>query len=173
MIPEHDRSIRARRWRYPGVTGQFEEEFTMMGWYGGGMGALGWLAMGVFWVFLLGLIVWLVIRLLPGSSRMTSHTISPSKKTQNTPMASHPSAPIPPPYQPIIVNSSSNCPVTPGYLQRRARMLRSCSGIMKKRRRNPRQARLGADAQISAASRSRRGLEVMSQTGWRSTVPKD
>jgi putative membrane protein len=68
MIPEHDRSIRARRWRYPGVTGQFEEEFTMMGWYGGGMGALGWLAMGVFWVFLLGLIVWLVIRLLPGSS---------------------------------------------------------------------------------------------------------
>jgi len=40
----------------------------MMGWYGGGMGPLGWLAMGVFWLILIGLIVWLVIRLLPGSS---------------------------------------------------------------------------------------------------------
>ena len=39
----------------------------MMGWYGGGMGSLGWLGMGVFWLFLLGLIVWLVVRLLPGS----------------------------------------------------------------------------------------------------------
>ena len=38
-----------------------------MGWYGGGMGALGWLAMGAFWLVLLGLIVWLVTRLLPGS----------------------------------------------------------------------------------------------------------
>ena len=40
----------------------------MMGWYGGGMGPLGWLVMGVFWLILIGLIVWLVIRLLPGSS---------------------------------------------------------------------------------------------------------
>ncbi len=39
----------------------------MMGWYGGGMGPLGWLAMGVFWLVLLGLIGWLVVRLLPGS----------------------------------------------------------------------------------------------------------
>ena len=39
-----------------------------MGWYGGGMGPFGWLAMGVFWLILIGLIVWLVIRLLPGSS---------------------------------------------------------------------------------------------------------
>ena len=40
----------------------------MMGWNsGGGMGSLGWLGMGVFWLFLLGLIVWLVVRLLPGS----------------------------------------------------------------------------------------------------------
>jgi len=43
------------------------EEFTMMGWYGGGMGALGWLGMGLFWLILLGLIVWMVTRLLPGS----------------------------------------------------------------------------------------------------------
>lgn len=40
----------------------------MMGWYGGGMGPLEWLAMGVFWLILIGLIVWLVIRLLPDSS---------------------------------------------------------------------------------------------------------
>jgi putative membrane protein len=40
----------------------------MMGWYGGGgMGSLGWLGMGVFWVILLGVIVWLVVRLLPDS----------------------------------------------------------------------------------------------------------
>ena len=44
----------------------------MMGWYGGGMGSLGWLAMGVFWLILLGLIVWLVVRLLPGSSGGTT-----------------------------------------------------------------------------------------------------
>ncbi|MHB1474989.1 MAG: SHOCT domain-containing protein [Dermatophilaceae bacterium] len=38
----------------------------MMGWYGNGIGTSGWLGMGVFWVILLGLIVWLVVRLLPG-----------------------------------------------------------------------------------------------------------
>jgi len=41
----------------------------MMGWNSGdGMGSLGWLGMGVFWLILLGLIVWLVVRLLPDSS---------------------------------------------------------------------------------------------------------
>ncbi|MEO6143453.1 MAG: SHOCT domain-containing protein [Dermatophilaceae bacterium] len=44
----------------------------MMAWYGGGMGPLGWLAMGVFWFALLGLIVWLVVRLLPGSGGETT-----------------------------------------------------------------------------------------------------
>ena len=39
----------------------------MMGWYGNGTGSLGWLGMGVFWLILLGLIVWLVMRLLPGN----------------------------------------------------------------------------------------------------------
>ncbi len=39
----------------------------MMGSYGNGMGSLGWLGIGTFWLLLLGLIVWLVIRLLPGS----------------------------------------------------------------------------------------------------------
>ena len=39
----------------------------MMSWYGHGMGTLGWLGMGLFWLLLLGLLVWLVVRLLPGS----------------------------------------------------------------------------------------------------------
>ena len=47
----------------------------MMGWYGNGMGSLGWLGMGVFWLILLGLIVWLVARLLPSSGDgRTRHT---------------------------------------------------------------------------------------------------
>jgi len=44
----------------------------MMGWYGNGTGSLGWLGMGVFWLILLGLIVWLVMRLLPGSGGGTT-----------------------------------------------------------------------------------------------------
>jgi putative membrane protein len=44
------------------------KEFSMMGWKSSsGMGSLGWLGMGVFWLILLGLIVWLVVRLLPDS----------------------------------------------------------------------------------------------------------
>jgi putative membrane protein len=50
----------------------------MMGWYGGGMGPLGFLAMGVFWLILLGLIVWLVVRLVPGSSGGTPHAAGES-----------------------------------------------------------------------------------------------
>ncbi len=37
----------------------------MMGWYGGGMGWGGWLFMGLFWLLLLGVILYLVVRLLP------------------------------------------------------------------------------------------------------------
>jgi len=44
----------------------------MMGGYGGGLGALGWLGIGVFRLFLLGLIIWLVVRLLPGSDSGTT-----------------------------------------------------------------------------------------------------
>jgi putative membrane protein len=72
MVPDHDRYTGAQRWRHPGTTGQHKEEFTMMGWYGNAMGSLGWLGMGVFWFLLLGLIGWLVMRLLPGSSGRTS-----------------------------------------------------------------------------------------------------
>ncbi len=40
-----------------------------MGWYGGGMTGFAWMGMGLFWLALLGLIVWLVIRLFPGNSQ--------------------------------------------------------------------------------------------------------
>lgn len=51
----------------------------MMGGFGNGMGSLGWLGMGVFWLVLLGLIVWLVMRLLPdnrggGTTRDTAES---------------------------------------------------------------------------------------------------
>lgn len=46
----------------------------MMGDYGSGMGPLGWLGMGVFWLILLGLIIWLVVHLLPGSTGGTARS---------------------------------------------------------------------------------------------------
>ena len=44
----------------------------MMNWYGQGMGMLGWLGMGLFLLLLLSLMVWLVVRLLPGSGDATT-----------------------------------------------------------------------------------------------------
>ncbi len=44
----------------------------MMGRYGDGMGVGAWLFMGLFWVLLLALIVWLVARLLPTGGGPTS-----------------------------------------------------------------------------------------------------
>ena len=50
----------------------------MMGWYGNGMSWPQTLAMGVSWLILIGLIVWLVVRLLPssgdGSTRNTGES---------------------------------------------------------------------------------------------------
>ena len=50
----------------------------MMGWYGAGMGPVAGLAIIAFWAILLGLIVWAVGRLLPGSSGETTATSSES-----------------------------------------------------------------------------------------------
>jgi putative membrane protein len=50
----------------------------MMGSYGNGMGSLGWLGMGVFWLLLLGLIVWLIMRLLQTSTGPTSRSTGDS-----------------------------------------------------------------------------------------------
>jgi putative membrane protein len=66
LVPEHERQRAGAG--APGHTRYVKEEFTMMGWYGGGMGTVGLLAMGLFWLILLGLIGWLVIRLLPAGS---------------------------------------------------------------------------------------------------------
>lgn len=37
----------------------------MMGWYGWGMGYGAWIFMGLFWLALLAVIIWAVMRLLP------------------------------------------------------------------------------------------------------------
>jgi putative membrane protein len=52
--------------------GPVTKEFAMMRWYGGGMGLLGWFAMGAFWLILIGLVVWLVARSMPDSRAVTN-----------------------------------------------------------------------------------------------------
>jgi putative membrane protein len=42
------------------------------------MGLLGWLGMGVFWLILLGLVIWLVVRLLPRSGSGTTRSLGES-----------------------------------------------------------------------------------------------
>jgi putative membrane protein len=65
----------------PDQPGQSSEELAMMNWYGrGGMGSVGWLGMGLFWLILLGLIIWLVVRLLPGSGG------EPTRSTGESPL---------------------------------------------------------------------------------------
>jgi len=49
-----------------------------MGWYGTGMGGFGWMGMGLLWLVLIGVIVWLVIRLLPGRSQQTPSAAPPA-----------------------------------------------------------------------------------------------
>jgi putative membrane protein len=53
------------------------EESPMMGWYGV-MGPLAGFVMIVFWLALLGLIIWAVGRLLPGNSGETTRATSES-----------------------------------------------------------------------------------------------
>lgn len=48
-----------------------------MGSYGGGMTGFAWMGMGLFWLALLGFIVWLVIRLLPGKSHGSAEAATP------------------------------------------------------------------------------------------------
>ncbi len=62
----------------------------MMGWYGGGMTAFGWLGMGLFWLVLLGVIVWLVVRLGTSGTRVPPQ---PPAVPPATPPAGPPAAP--------------------------------------------------------------------------------
>src|ERR1035437_6443961 len=55
-------------------------------------------------------------------ARRTSHTISPTRTRNSTPIPSHPSEPIPFPKPPIMVNSSFIHPLRPGFVQCRARV---------------------------------------------------
>ena len=50
----------------------------MMGWYGNGTSSIGWLGMGAVWLILLGLIIWLAVRLLPGSDSGTTRNTGES-----------------------------------------------------------------------------------------------
>jgi len=51
----------------------------MMGWYGGsGMGSLGMVGVGFFWLVLILLVIWLVVRLLPGSGSATNRNTGES-----------------------------------------------------------------------------------------------
>lgn len=45
----------------------------MMGWYGGGMNGGIWLVMGLFWLLLIGAIVWLVVQLATSGRRGAMH----------------------------------------------------------------------------------------------------
>lgn len=46
-----------------------------MGWTGTGMGGFGWVGVGLFWLVLIGLIVWLVIRLLPSQAQRSARSV--------------------------------------------------------------------------------------------------
>ena len=62
----------------------------MMDWYGGGgssFAPLMWMMMGLFWIALIALIIFLVIRLLPGSgtARAASRASQPASATPESP----------------------------------------------------------------------------------------
>lgn len=63
-----------------------------MGWNDGGMTGAAWIGMGLFWLVLLGLIVWLVIRLLPGRSPEPTHAAA-APTAPVSPATSSPASP--------------------------------------------------------------------------------
>ncbi len=56
----------------------------MMGWYGANMGGAG-VIMWLFWVGLIGLIIFLVIKLLPGSGASDRAAVGPAATTNDSP----------------------------------------------------------------------------------------
>lgn len=60
----------------------------MMDWYGNGMGGGGsliWVFMVMFWVALIALVVFLVVKLLPGSARHAESPTGPHPPAVETP----------------------------------------------------------------------------------------
>jgi putative membrane protein len=49
-------------------------ESNMMGIYGGGMGGGPWILIGLFWIALIALIIWLVVRLIPSNRGASAPT---------------------------------------------------------------------------------------------------
>jgi putative membrane protein len=62
----------------------------MMGWYDSGMHGVGLLGVGLFWLVLLGVIVWLVVRVATGGTRVPPQP----------PVAAPPAPPVAPPARP-------------------------------------------------------------------------
>jgi putative membrane protein len=55
----------------------------MMGWYGDGLHGAApfmWIGMGLFWIVLIGLVVFLVVRLLPGGATPTQPPVAPGPR---------------------------------------------------------------------------------------------
>lgn len=57
----------------------------MMGWDGGGMSSLAWISMGLFWMAVIGLLIWLVVRLLPGKPQAPAPATESSRPANTTP----------------------------------------------------------------------------------------
>jgi len=52
----------------------------MMGWYGNGMSSGGWVFIGLFWIALIALIAWLVLRLLPSNRKPRFAPVMPGQR---------------------------------------------------------------------------------------------
>ena len=57
-----------------------------MGWSGEGMGGGSWLFMGLFWIALIALIIWLVVGLLPLNKRAAASPMTALPADRQTPV---------------------------------------------------------------------------------------
>ena len=58
-----------------------------MGWYGNGVGGLPpfmWIGMGLFWIVLIGLVIILVVRLLPGSGTASQPPAASGQRSEES-----------------------------------------------------------------------------------------
>lgn len=110
----------------------------MMRWYGGGMNPAGWLAMGLLWLVLLGVIVWLVVALLAGRHDGTRRMVGPNGQPWHGPVAQGPFGPVAPgpggagyvesPFEILDRRLAAGEIDVPTYQQLRAALLESRGG---------------------------------------------